>query len=64
MARRRTASGPRRAKMLNIARKLFHDKGYRSDNMRDIAMAYSCNASNIYNFFANKETILFEVLRK
>ncbi|MBW1784972.1 MAG: TetR/AcrR family transcriptional regulator [Deltaproteobacteria bacterium] len=32
--------------------------------MRDIAAAYGCKPANIYNFFPNKEKILFEVLRE
>jgi len=32
--------------------------------MRDIAAAYGCKPANIYNFFPNKEEILFEVLRE
>jgi len=32
--------------------------------MRDIAAAYGCKPANIYNFFSNKEEILFEVLRE
>lgn len=33
-----------------------------STSMRDIAAAYGCKPANIYNFFPNKEEILFEVL--
>ena len=32
--------------------------------MRDIAAAYGCKPANIYNFFPNKEEILFEVLHE
>jgi len=56
--------GIQKAKMLNVARKLFWDKGYSATGMRDIAAAYGCKPANIYNFFANKEEILFEVLRE
>ena len=48
--------------MLNKARALFWSKGYDSTSMRDIAKAYSCKPANIYNFFAKKEDILYEVL--
>ena len=51
-------------KMLNKARALFWSKGYDSTSMRDIAKAYSCKPANIYNFFANKEDILYEVLHE
>lgn len=49
-------------KILDKARTLFWRKGYISTSMRDIAAAYGCKPANIYNFFANKEEILFEVL--
>ena len=56
--------GLQKAKMLNVARKLFWDKGYNATGMRDIANAYGCRPANIYNFFVNKEEILFQVLRE
>jgi len=49
-------------KILDKARALFWRKGYISTSMRDIAAAYGCKPANIYNFFPNKEEILFEVL--
>jgi len=51
-------------KILDISRTLFWRKGYISTSMRDIAAAYGCKPANIYNFFPNKEEILFEVLRE
>ena len=51
-------------KILDMARALFWRKGYISTSMRDIAAAYGCKPANIYNFFPNKEEILFEVLRE
>jgi len=55
------AKSPTR-KILDKARTLFWRKGYISTSMRDIAAAYGCKPANIYNFFPNKEEILFEVL--
>ena len=49
-------------RILDKARTLFWRKGYISTSMRDIAAAYGCKPANIYNFFPNKEEILFEVL--
>lgn len=49
-------------KMLNKARTLFWSKGYHGTSMRDIANAYGCKPANIYNFFSNKEDILYQVL--
>jgi AcrR family transcriptional regulator len=51
-----------RQKMLNLARKLFWEKGYNATSMRDIAQAYGCKPANIYNFFSQKEDLLYEVL--
>ena len=50
--------------MLEAARRLFWEKGYNATSMREIAIAYGCRAANIYNFFSDKEEILFEVLRE
>jgi AcrR family transcriptional regulator len=51
-----------KAKMLDKARRLFWEKGYNATSMRDIAKAYGCKPANIYNFFPNKEDILYQVL--
>jgi len=53
-----------KARMLDKARALFWKKGYGVATMRDIARAYGCKPSNIYNYFSTKEEILFEVLRE
>jgi len=50
--------------MLEAARRLFWEKGYNATSMREIAIAYGCRPANIYNFFSDKEEILFEVLRE
>ena len=50
--------------MLEAARRLFWEKGYYAASMRDIGISYGCRPANIYNFFTDKEEILFEVLRE
>ena len=50
--------------MLDKARVLFWKKGYQGASMADLAAACSCKPANIYNYFRNKEEILFEVLRE
>ena len=50
--------------MLETARRLFWEKGYYATSMREIAISYGCRPANIYNFFSDKEEILFEVLRE
>ena len=49
--------------ILDKAGTLFWQKGYHSTSMRDIAKACKCKASNIYNYFAGKEDILYEVIK-
>ncbi len=56
-------SKPQRERMLAVAGDLFWKKGYEGTTMRDIAKACRCKPPNIYNFFLNKETILYEILR-
>lgn len=41
---------------------LFWQKGYSDTSMKDIANACGFRPANIYNFFTNKEEILFEIL--
>ncbi|MCK4790345.1 MAG: TetR family transcriptional regulator [Desulfobacteraceae bacterium] len=62
MIKNKGQNRPQKAKMLDKARRLFWKKGYNSTSMRDIAQAYGCKPANIYNFFSNKEEILYEVL--
>src|SRR4030066_1598136 len=64
MNRNGVKPGFQKAKMLEAARRLFWEKGYNATSMREIAIAYGCRAANIYNFFSDKEEILFEVLRE
>jgi AcrR family transcriptional regulator len=52
----------KKEKMLSVARKLFWKKGFESTTMIDIAHAYGCKPGNIYNFFKDKEDILFQAL--
>ncbi len=51
-------------KILTESRKLFWEKGYAETSMRDIANSCKFRPSNTYNFFKNKETILFEILKE
>ena len=64
MVKARVKPGFQKAKMLETARRLFWEKGYRATSMRDIGISYGCKPANIYNFFSDKEEILFEVLRE
>jgi AcrR family transcriptional regulator len=64
MTRGKIRPGFQKAKMLETARRLFWEKGYNATSMREIAVSYGCRPANIYNFFSDKEEILFEVLRE
>ena len=64
MNRNEVKPGFQKAKMLETARRLFWEKGYNATSMREIAISYGCRPANIYNFFSDKEEILFEVLRE
>ena len=64
MTQGRVRPGFQKAKMLETARRLFWEKGYNATSMREIAISYGCRPANIYNFFSDKEEILFEVLRE
>jgi len=60
----RVKPGFQKAKMLETARRFFWEKGYKATSIREIAISYGCRPANIYNFFSDKEEILFEVLRE
>jgi AcrR family transcriptional regulator len=64
MTRGKARPGFQKARMLETARRLFWEKGYYAASMRDIGISYGCRPANIYNFFSDKEEILFEVLRE
>lgn len=50
--------------ILEKSSSLFWEKGYTETSMKDIAAACGFRPANIYNFFTNKEEILFEILRE
>ena len=49
--------------ILDIARKLFWEKGYDGTSLKDIATECGFETSNLYYYYKNKEGILFEALR-
>lgn len=48
--------------ILSKSSSLFWEKGYAETSMKDIANECGFRPANIYNFFENKEAILFEIL--
>jgi AcrR family transcriptional regulator len=53
-----------KAKILDNARMLFWENGYDRTSMKDIARACGFEPGNIYNYFNNKETLLYEVMKE
>ena len=53
---------PRKELIMTESSVLFWQKGYSDTSMKDIANACGFRPANIYNFFTNKEEILFEIL--
>jgi len=51
-----------RQKILDSARRAFWERGYDKTTMRNIAIACGFEPPNIYNYFPNKENILYQVL--
>ena len=52
-----------KSEILDIARKLFWEKGYDGTSLKDIAGSCGFETTNIYYYYKNKEEILFEALR-
>ena len=50
--------------ILDNASKLFGRHGYERTSMRDLANACGFESPNFYNYFKNKEQVLYEVLKR
>ena len=53
---------PQKELIIAKSSSLFWEKGYAETSMKDIANECGFRPANIYNFFKNKESILFEIL--
>lgn len=53
----------RKSWLMEQAGMLFWQHGYHATSMKDIANACNCKPANLYNYFKNKEDILYEVIR-
>ena len=51
-----------RKKILNVAGRLFWQKGYKATTIDDIAIASRVNKATIYYYFKNKAFLLFEIV--
>lgn len=59
---KRLTTDSKRKRIVDIAGNIFWENGYEGTSMRDIAHACGFHPSNIYNFFTNKNEILYVVL--
>lgn len=49
--------------LLETARAAFFEKGFKGISMREISKRSGVGLSNIYNYFPNKDSLFYEVLR-
>lgn len=61
-ARKKTAAGDNRARILAAAAKLFTRQGFHGTSTRDIASEAGVSLGNIYNYFGTKEEIFVSLL--
>jgi TetR/AcrR family transcriptional regulator, cholesterol catabolism regulator len=59
-----TAVGTRREQILEVAARLFSERGYHGTSMRDIAEATGVLAGSLYAHIASKEDLLYDVVRR
>jgi AcrR family transcriptional regulator len=64
MARKRSLDeGPVvRGSILEVAARLYSERGYAATSIRDLADAAGISSSTMYHHFANKQQILFEIV--
>jgi AcrR family transcriptional regulator len=59
----RRAPSRRRRELLDLAARLFAERGYQATSMRDIAEAADIQAGSLYHHFASKEAMVAEIVR-
>src|SRR6188472_3512711 len=57
-----TATGTRRDELLQIAARLFAERGFRNTTVRDIADAAGILSGSLYHHFDSKESMVDEIL--
>ena len=62
--RRRMTPGQRRAHLIDVALRVFADKGYRDTSMGDIARAAGVNRSIVYDRFPTKRVLFLSLLQE
>ncbi|OAD90948.1 TetR family transcriptional regulator [Aequorivita soesokkakensis] len=54
----------RKEEIIQVASRLFYEKGYKTVSMRDIATAMDIKAASLYNHINSKQEILSEIILK
>ncbi|MEO3784777.1 TetR/AcrR family transcriptional regulator [Actinocorallia sp. B10E7] len=62
--RRRMTPGQRRANLIEVALRVFAEKGYRDTSMGDIALEAGVNRSILYDRFPTKRVLFLNVLQE
>ncbi|WP_232835632.1 TetR/AcrR family transcriptional regulator [Actinocorallia populi] len=62
--RRRMTPGQRRAHLIDVALRVFAEKGYRDTSMGDIARAAGVNRSIVYDRFPTKRALFLNLLQE
>ncbi|OGO31115.1 MAG: hypothetical protein A2Z16_15685 [Chloroflexi bacterium RBG_16_54_18] len=62
--RRQRRAAARRAVILDAAANLFAEKGFHRTTTRDIAAAADVSEGTLYNYFENKDDILFGIMSR
>jgi len=55
---------PTRARLVEVARRLFHERGYHPTGIAQILREAEVNSGSLYHFFPSKEDLLVAVLEK
>lgn len=63
-SRRQRRAAARRAEILDAAAHLFAEKGFHRTTTRDIAAAADVSEGTLYNYFENKDDILFGIMTR
>src|SRR3954463_16258741 len=61
--RRSRAPRRRQQEILEAAARVFHEKGYESTSIQDIADAVGILKGSLYYYITSKEDLLFEILQ-
>ncbi len=52
------------ARLLEVAARLFHAKGYSATSIRDLAKALGLETASLYHYMDSKEALLYEIARR